>query len=97
VGVQRSRTFTHRWKRFPRSGSPFCSEPRAELRLEDRGGVGPAHHSQVVQQIRYRRRFPVPRLPQVQNVLGWAGFGREIIDVPVTRTEHIGCVIWESW
>lgn len=63
-----------------------CSEPRAELRLEDRGRVGPAHNSEVVQQIRHRRRLPVPRFPQIQDVLGRASLGREVIDVPVTET-----------
>lgn len=62
-----------------------CSEPRAELRLQNRGGVGPAHYSKVVQQIRHRRRFSVPRFPQIQNVLGRAGLSREVIDVPVTH------------
>lgn len=62
-----------------------CSEPRAELRLQNRGGIGPAHYSKVVQQIRHRRRFSVPRFPQIQNVLGRAGLSREVIDVPVTH------------
>lgn len=76
-------TFTHRWKRFPGSGFLFYSKPRAELRLQNRGGVSPAHYSEVVEQIRHRRRFPMPRLPQVQNVLGRTGLSREVIDVPV--------------
>lgn len=63
------------------------SEPRAELRLQNCGGVGSAHYSKMVQQIRHRRRFPVPRLPQIENMLGRTGLGREVIDVPVTRTK----------
>lgn len=41
----------------------------------------------MVQQIRHRRRFPVPRLPQIENMLGRAGLSREVIDVPVTPTK----------
>lgn len=92
VGVQRSRLSLTAGNAL---GIRFsvCSEPRAELRLQNRGCVGPAHYSEVVQQIRHRRRLPVPRFPQIQNVLGRAGLGREVIDVPVTGNEDTGCVI----
>ena len=63
------------------------SKPWAELRLQNCGSVSPAHYSKMVQQIRHRRRFSMPRLPQIQNMLGRAGLSCEVIDVPIIRTK----------
>lgn len=87
VGIQRSRLSLTAGETLLEIRFSVYSEPRAELRLQNRGGVGSAHYSKMVQQICHRRRFPVPRLPQIEDMLGRAGLSREIIDVPVTRTK----------
>lgn len=81
----RSRSFTHHRKRHDESAGR--SEPRAQLGLEDRGRVGSAHHSEMVQEVGHRGRLVVFRFPQIQDVLRGTGLGREVVDVPASRGE----------
>lgn len=57
------------------------------MALQDVGGVGPSHHPEDVQEIREGGGLPVPRLPQVQDVLRRAGLAGEVVQVPVTGRE----------
>lgn len=58
------------------------SKPRAQLGLEDRGGIGSAHYSKMIQEIGHSCWLVMFRFPEIQDVLRGTGLGCKIIDVP---------------
>lgn len=63
---------------------PARSEPRAQLGLEDRGGIGSAHYSKMIQEIGHSCWLVVFRFPEIQDVLRGTGLGCKVIDVPAS-------------
>lgn len=61
------------------------SEPRTQLGFQDRGRVGSAHHSKMVQEVGHRGWLVVFRFPQVQDMLRGTGLGGEVVDVPASQ------------
>lgn len=63
---------------------PARSEPRAQLGLEDRGGIGSSHYSKMIQEIGHSCWLVVFRFPEIQDVLRGTRLGCKIIDVPAS-------------
>lgn len=66
----------HQW-------SPTRSYPSTSVTLQDVGSVRPAHHPQHIEEVSDCIGFPVPSLPQVQDVLCRTLLACKVIQVPV--------------